>query len=60
MNPVYPSFSQLRHDATYTTLSSLIAACLEILLCHGWANGNLAMEKSLMERLIDIQRLFDT
>jgi hypothetical protein len=38
-------------------LSSLIAACLEILLCHGWANGNLAMEKSLMERLTSFEQL---
>jgi hypothetical protein len=50
MNPVYPAVSQLRHDATYTTLSSIIAAFLEIGLCHGWATGKIAMDMNPAER----------
>ncbi len=50
MNPVYPAYSQLKHDATYTTLSSMIAGVVEILLCHGWASGYLAMERNLSDR----------
>ena len=50
MNPIYPSMSQLKHDAFYTTLSSVIAAIIEIMLCHGWASGHLSMERNLTDR----------
>ena len=39
MNPEYPPFAQISHDAFYTTVSSVIAALLEIVLCHYWATG---------------------
>ncbi len=52
MNPVYPSIAQVKHDAFYTMVSSAIASIMEILLCYGWANGQLAMETSLMNRYI--------
>ena len=41
LNPKYPSMKQFQHDATWTTISSLCAAGLEIGLCHGWASGKL-------------------
>jgi len=50
MNPIYPSFSQVKHDALYTMLASVIAGIMEILLCYGWANGNIVMETNLMDR----------
>ena len=50
MNPIYPSMSQLKHDAFYTTLSSVIAAIIEIMLCHGWASGHPSMERNLTDR----------
>ena len=50
MNPIYPSLSQVKHDALYTTLASVIVGIMEILLCYGWANGCLNMETNLMDR----------
>jgi len=41
MNPVYPSFSQMKHDALVTTSASCCGAVVEILLCHLWASGKL-------------------
>ena len=41
LNTTYPSRSQLVHDAFWTTVSSICAAGVEILLCHGWATGKL-------------------
>jgi hypothetical protein len=43
MNPVIPSMSQFRHDAFYTTLASLQAAGIEVLLCWAWSNDYLPM-----------------
>jgi len=39
MNPVYPSMRQLRHDALHSTIASVCGTGVEVLLCHGWANG---------------------
>jgi len=49
LNPVYPSFDQIKHDAFYTTLSTIFGTCIEILLCHGWATGMLPMQRTLSE-----------
>jgi hypothetical protein len=38
VNQQYPSWSQFKHDAAYTTLASVIATGLEVLMCWGWAN----------------------
>jgi len=43
MNPVYPSFSQIKHDALVTTSASVAAAGIEIYLCHLWATGRLPL-----------------
>ena len=40
-NPDYPPAAQLRHDAFYSTLASVCAAGIEIVLCRGWATGML-------------------
>ena len=47
LNQKLPSAAQLKHDACWTTVSSICAALLEIGLCHGWATGALPMERSL-------------
>jgi len=49
MNPVYPSKSQIRHDALVTTSASCFAALIEIILCHCWATGKLSLTSSLAE-----------
>ena len=49
MNPVYPSRSQIRHDALVTTSASCFAALIEILLCHCWATDKLSLTSSLAE-----------
>jgi len=43
MNPVYPSFSQIKHDALVTTSASVAAAGIEIYLCNLWAMGRLPL-----------------
>ncbi len=50
MNPVYPSISQVKHDACYTMLASVIVGIMEILLCYGWANGCLKMDTNFMDK----------
>jgi lathosterol oxidase len=47
MNRSYPPWSQLRHDAFYTTLASFIASCIEIVLCHFWANQRMGLSSPL-------------
>ena len=47
MNPVYPSRSQIQHDALVTTSASCFAAMIEILLCHAWATGRLTLTSEL-------------
>eukprot|EP00091_Calanus_sinicus_P002798 TRINITY_DN12912_c0_g1_i1.p1 TRINITY_DN12912_c0_g1~~TRINITY_DN12912_c0_g1_i1.p1 ORF type:complete len:351 (-),score=52.35 TRINITY_DN12912_c0_g1_i1:132-1100(-) len=42
ITPKYPSNSQFWQDAKYTTLASLIAAGIEISLCHLWSRGLLS------------------
>jgi len=49
MNPVYPSFNQIKHDAFWTTTASIIAGIVEIFLCHCWATGYFPMQASLSE-----------
>ena len=50
MNYRIPSMAQFRHDALYTTLASLQAACIEIGLCWAWSNEYLPMRhRSLSE-----------
>ena len=49
MNQKYPSMSQFKHDAFYTTLTSCWAACIEVLLCHMWAKGTLTMQHDLRD-----------
>jgi len=44
ITPNYPASSQFVHDAMYTTLASLIAAGIEICLCHLWSQGSLAYQ----------------
>ena len=39
MNPVYPSMTQLRHDALHSTIASVCGTAIEVWLCHGWSNG---------------------
>ena len=39
MNPKYPSMQQIRHDALHSTIASVCGTGIEVLLCHGWANG---------------------
>jgi len=60
MNPVYPSIAQVKHDAFYTMVSSAIASIMEILLCYGWANGQLAMETSLMHKLSSVNYILSS
>ena len=38
MNPKYPSFKQLSHDAFHSTIATFCASTIEIVLCYGWAN----------------------
>ena len=45
ITPKYPPVDQFLHDAKYTTIASIIAAGIECLLCHSWANGMLAYQK---------------
>mmetsp|Transcript_119809 Transcript_119809/g.284669 ORF Transcript_119809/g.284669 Transcript_119809/m.284669 type:complete len:341 (-) Transcript_119809:44-1066(-) len=49
MNPKYPPFSQIRHDAVATTVATLCATAVEVLMCHLWATGRLPMQRSLAE-----------
>ena len=49
LNPKYPSFSQFIHDSTWTTVSSIVAAGIEMLLCRGWASGAIAFHHNLCE-----------
>ena len=49
MNPVYPSFAQIKHDALVTTTASCAAGGIEIILCHLWATGKLTLTTSLSD-----------
>jgi len=49
MNPQYPSFSQIKHDALVTTSASCCGAAVEILLCHLWAVNKLPAFQPLSE-----------
>jgi len=49
MNHKYPSLSQFKHDAFYTTLTSCWAALIEIVLCYGWATGTFTWQRDLSE-----------
>eukprot|EP00940_MAST-03C_sp_MAST-3C-sp2_P001967 g1967.t1 len=48
INPRYPSFDQIKHDAFWTTTASICAGIIEIILCHGWARGALSMRRDFM------------
>lgn len=41
LNPNYPGFAQMKHDAIASTIASLCGACIEVVLCHYWATGAL-------------------
>ena len=47
LNPKYPSFHQMKHDAFWTTMATLCASGIEIALCHLWATGRLSMSHDL-------------
>jgi len=49
MNPVYPSFAQIKHDALVTTSASCAAAGIEIILCHLWATGKLTLTTTMSD-----------
>jgi len=49
MNPQYPSFNQIKHDAMVTTSASCCGAAVEILLCHLWAVNKLPAFQPLSE-----------
>jgi len=49
ITPKYPSNSQFFHDAKYTTLASLIAAGIEVCLCHLWSLGVLSYQQDWWE-----------
>ena len=49
MNPVYPSFAQIKHDAMVTTSASSADAGIEIMLCHFWATGRLSLTTTLSD-----------
>jgi hypothetical protein len=51
-NPVYPSFPQFAHDATFTTISVVLASFLEIAMCRGWANGSIPYQPGLHAHLL--------
>jgi len=54
MNPVYPSFNQIKHDAFVTTTASCAAAGIEIVLCHFWATGKLPFPPLWENPILDI------
>ena len=45
----YPSMAQMRHDVFYTTLASVCAAAIEILLCYLYATGTSLIARSPTE-----------
>jgi len=49
MNPTYPSFTQIKHDALVTTSASCAAAGIEIVLCHLWATGQLTLTTNMSD-----------
>merc|ERR1719419_188770 len=52
MNQTYPSMEQFKHDAFYSTVGSIAAAIIEIILCYGWATGAINMERNLWDNPI--------
>jgi len=52
MNQTYPSMEQFKHDAFYSTVGSIAAAIIEIILCYGWATGAINMERNLWDHPI--------
>lgn len=49
INHKYPSMSQFKHDAFYTTLSSVWSGFIEMGLCYGWASGKFPMQTRLSD-----------
>ena len=49
MTKQYPSWSQMKHDAGMTLLSSLIGSLMEIALCHLWSNGMIKFDPYFKE-----------
>ena len=45
----YPSFRQFKHDAFVTTIASIIAGLVEVLLCYLWSNNYLSYTKNIMD-----------
>jgi hypothetical protein len=40
--------AKMLHDATYTTVASVLAGMLEIGMCHLWATGKVAYQHDMM------------
>ena len=49
LNPVYPSFSQISHDAFVTTTASLCGSALECWICYMCATNRFPMQMTLNE-----------
>ena len=45
----YPSMAQMRHDIFYTSLSSVCASVIEIILCHLYATGTFSVARLTSE-----------
>ena len=45
----YPSMSQMRHDVFFTTLSSVCASLIEILICYLYASGKFPIARCLAD-----------
>eukprot|EP00929_Paragymnodinium_shiwhaense_P043920 TRINITY_DN22541_c0_g1_i1.p1 TRINITY_DN22541_c0_g1~~TRINITY_DN22541_c0_g1_i1.p1 ORF type:complete len:345 (-),score=41.20 TRINITY_DN22541_c0_g1_i1:753-1787(-) len=48
-NHRYPPMGQFIHDAMATTVASICGSFVEVLLCHLWSTGALAMPRSIMD-----------
>ena len=57
MTQAYPPMKQFVHDSFYTTLGSIIAGLMEILLCHKWATGELSY--SHLSRYAWLEMIYD-
>ena len=43
----YPSLTQMKHDAFWTTISSVAGSVIEMIICHNMAAGNWSFDKTL-------------
>jgi sterol desaturase/sphingolipid hydroxylase (fatty acid hydroxylase superfamily) len=49
LNPIYPSMTQLKHDAFMSTMASICGSGVEIWLCHAYASGQFPMQRTIAE-----------